>query len=119
MTTGYLESRSIAPSFRKEPFVANPHALLTNGVVTDVVFMQNYNEEEIKEVLSRYSYDEVIRWDDYGYMMYEGYVKIGDWVVTPQPSPKHALNQSTGAWELPFDPNYVCPPCDTHKEKSN
>jgi hypothetical protein len=119
MITDYLETLTITPSFRAEPFVANPHALLTDGVVTDVVFMQEYSEEEIKEVLSKYSYDEVIRWDDYGYMIYVGYVKIGKWVVTPQPSPKHILNQTTGSWELPFDPTYKCPPCETHKEESN
>jgi hypothetical protein len=119
MTTTEFESYNFSPSFSKEPFVANPHALLTNNVVTDVVFMQDYDEEEIKEVLSRYSYDEVMRWDDYGYAMYETYVKIGKWVVRPQPSPTHTLNQTTGDWEATFDPNYVCPPCPTHNEKSN
>jgi hypothetical protein len=119
MMITHEENWNFSPAFSTEPFVANPHALLTDGVVTAVVFMQNYNEEEIKDTLSKYSYDEVIRWDDYGYAMYEGYVKIGDWVVRSQPSPKHTLNQTNGVWEVPFDPNYVCPPCDIHKEESN
>lgn len=120
MTTNTLDNFFVySPSFSKDPFVANPHALLTDGVVTAVVFMQNYNEEEIKDVLSQYSYDEVLRCDDYGYMIYEGYVKIGKWVVMKQPAPNYTLNQSTGSWEPPFDPNYKCPPCDTHKEESN
>lgn len=121
MTTNDIEfdGYSFSPSFRKEPFVANPHALLTNNIVTAVVFMQDYNEEQIKEVLSQYVYDEVRRWDDYGYAMYEDYVKIENWVVRTQPSPKHVLNQDTGDWEVPFDPNYKCPACPTHGEKSN
>ena len=119
METGQLEHYTFSPSFRSEPFVANPHALLTDGVVTDVVFMQEYNEDEIKETLSKYSYDEVIRWDDRGYAIYEGFVKIGDWVVRTQPAPGYSLNQSTGNWEPPFDPNFKCPPCNTHKEESN
>ena len=119
MTTTEFENYNFSPSFRTEPFVANPHALLTDNVVTDVVFMQNYNEEEIKETLTKYVYDEVVCLNDYGYFIYEGYVKIGDWIVRPQPSPKHTLNQSTGNWEAPFDSTYPCPACPTHSEKSN
>jgi len=110
---------NIYPDIRTEPFVANPHALLTDGVVTDVVFMQEYDDEEIKNVLSKYSYDEVIRWEDAGYMIYVGYQKIGNWIVQPQPSLEHVFDEKTGGWELPRDPNIVCQPCQAHKEKSN
>jgi hypothetical protein len=109
---------NIYPDLRTEPFVANPHALLTDGVVTDVVFMQDYDEEQIKETLSKYSYDEVASWDEYGYMIYAGYIKIGKWIVTPQPTPNHTFNETNGAWELPRNAEYTCTPCESHKEKS-
>lgn len=113
---------TIEPQLHTHVYVANPHALLTNGVVTDVVFMQEYDENEIKETLAKYSYDEVIRWDDYGYSMHVGYVRVGDWVVTPQPTPMHVFNNNTGGWDAPAEPvktDYVCAPCDSKKEMSN
>jgi hypothetical protein len=109
----------IKPVFREEPFIANPHALLIDGVVTEVVFMQNYTEEEIKDTLLKHSYDEVIRWDDYGYEMLVGYRRVGPWVVTPQPSLDFTFDELTGTWEKPKSPDYNCPPCETHKEESN
>ena len=38
-------------------FIANPHALLIDGVVTEVVYMQDYDSEQIKEVLSKKVYE--------------------------------------------------------------
>jgi hypothetical protein len=110
---------TIKPVFKDEPFIANPHALLIDGVVTEVVFMQDYTEEEIKETLLRHTYDEVIRWDDYGYEMHVGYQRLGTWVVLPQPAPEFTFDKVTGTWERPKNPEGNCPPCETHKEESN
>ena len=110
---------TIAPIFRDEPFIANPHALFIDGVVTEVVYMQNYTEEEINAELAKHTYDEVVPWDEYGYEMQVGWHRLGKWVVMPQPAPDFTFDEVTGSWEKPRNPDSNCPPCDTHKEESN
>lgn len=99
-------------------FPANPHALIKDGIVTEVVFMQEYGPEEIAETLSKYDYDKVVRWDDYGfeisldfcetYLDDYGYVyteakpfnswvyhpELNDW-VSPVPHPHDIQYQKT------------------------
>ena len=105
-------------------FAGNPHALLINNVVTEVVYMQNYNAEEIKEELSKHTYDEVIRWEDYGRDLYIDYVKVGNLIARPQPHPDFILDDELGVWLAPkdWDRDRVdkavasfCPPCEQSK----
>lgn len=102
-------------------FPANPHALLIDNVVTEVVYMQDYDAETIKEVLSKHTYDEVIRWEDYGRDLYIGYVKVGDYIAIPQPHPEFILDDALGVWKPPSDWDRArvdaavasfCPPCE-------
>ena len=87
-------------------FIANPHALLTDGVVTDVVYMQDYDAEQIKETLAKYSYDEVIALSDYGDSILVGDVRIGDKIVPP---PTYGENQKVSE----------CLPCQEEKKTNN
>jgi hypothetical protein len=86
-------------------FIANPHALLTNGVVTDVVFMQEYDAKEIAETLKKYSYEEVVSCSEYGSLIYVGDVKIGSWIVSPAPHPLWTFDDVEGVWNPPSDWN--------------
>mgnify|MGYP003632018670 CR=1 FL=1 len=62
----------------KRDFAANPHALIKDGVCTAVVYMQEYGPEEIAETLAKYEYDKVIRYEDYGWEIYEGQIEGED-----------------------------------------
>jgi hypothetical protein len=80
-------------------FVANPHALLIDGVVTEVVYMQDYDSEQIKEALSKKVYDEVINCSEYGKELFVGNFRIGDYIVGPRPNPNWEFNHKLGDWE--------------------
>jgi hypothetical protein len=89
----------------KKTFIANPYALLTNGVVTDVVYMQSYSELEIQETLSRCLYEEAVPYSEYGTEIFVGDVRIGKWIVSPTPHGSWTFNNDIGAWEPPEDWN--------------
>lgn len=82
-------------------FVANPHALIRDGKCTDVVFMQDYDDEEIANTLSKYQYDEVVRWEDYGSEIYVGFHKYGNRYAYHRPYPSWVLNKYN-QWEAPI-----------------
>lgn len=84
-------------------FVANPHALLVDGVVTEVVFMQDYNDEKIAEVLADKTYDEVIRWEDYGHQLYVGYRRYGEYIMPDKPdnTTTWVVNPEFHDWDRP------------------
>ena len=88
----------------KEPFVANPHALIVNGVCTEVVYMQDYGPEEIAETLKKHTYDEVVRWDDYGHPIFIGFHKWEDKYVYHKPYPSWVHNAENNDWEAPVPP---------------
>lgn len=107
-------------------FVANPHALIKDGVVTQVVYMQDYSDDVIQEKLKEYDFDEVVRWEDYGEELHIGYVKIKDWIVF-QIHPDWIFDEEEEAFVPPEDwgPHYEdyfapCVPCeeDHSKEES-
>jgi hypothetical protein len=79
-------------------FVANPHALLINGVVTEVVYMQDYDDETIKEVLSKKVYDEVINCSEYGKELFVGCFRLGEHIVRPRPNPNWEFDHKLGEW---------------------
>lgn len=100
-------------------FPANPYALLTNGVVTDVIYMQNYDADEIAETLLKYKYEEVICCSEHGEMLYIGWMRLGEWIVSPAPHPLWVFNYTFGLWEPPsnWNPSMVgwfsaCRECD-------
>jgi DNA-directed RNA polymerase subunit E'/Rpb7 len=66
------------PNTPKVRFEANPHALFKDGVCIAVVYMQDYGPEKIAESLANYEYDKVIRYEDYGWEIYEGQVEDVD-----------------------------------------
>lgn len=88
-------------TLRVPPHVANPYALLTNNVVTDVVFMQQYTESEIAETLLKYDYEEVVDCNALGLEICIGYVKIDEVIVPPQPFPSWSLNKDLLEWFAP------------------
>ena len=96
-------------------FIANPHALLTDGVVTDVVYMQDYSKEEIDTVLLNYSYDEIVVLSEYGRTISVGYTKIGDDYYPPKPYPSWIATKDVD----PIVGNYWLPPVIISLEKRN
>lgn len=102
-------------------FVANPHALLTGGVVTDVVYMQNYSSEEIQETLAKYKYEEVVVCSEYGDIIFVGDVRVGSWITSPAPYDSWIFDGVRGLWTPPSDwdgPITQCVPCleEEHKK---
>jgi hypothetical protein len=88
-------------------FPANPHALITEGVCTDVVYMQSYTLEEIAEVLKGYSYDRVAVWDDLGQAIYIDWIQQEDadgvYYTSPQPFPSWIWDKNTCVWVSPVE----------------
>lgn len=85
-------------------FIANPHALINNNVCTEVIFMQNYSAEEISEKLLKYTYDEVVLWENYGQEILIGFIKLGDDFFPPKPYPSWLPNlhpELGNSWESP------------------
>lgn len=84
-------------------FVANPHALLIDNLVTEVVFMQDYDEDRIAEELANHTYDEVVRWEDYGWPLYVSYMRRGEHITMPKPDETSTwvFNVQFQDWERP------------------
>jgi len=82
-------------------FINNPYALIKNNLVTDIVFMAERNEDEIKELLSTYDFDEFISFEDYGHQLYLGFHKVGDFIAPCKPFPSWVMNTETNQWEPP------------------
>lgn len=82
-------------------FMANPHALIKNGVCTQVIYMQDYDEPTIAETLAQHDYDEVIRWEDYGFPIYIGFHKFENKVVPHKPFRSWVLNEEWNDWVAP------------------
>jgi hypothetical protein len=83
-------------------FVANPHALAKDGVITEVVFMQDYDEKQIKAELKNHDYDEVVRWEDAGYEVYVGYKKHDDFYAPEKPFESWVFDFDLGIWVTPI-----------------
>jgi len=81
----------------------NPYALVKNNVVTDVVFMQAYSEDEIKETLLKYDYDKVVKCSEYGRMIYVDEVLVRDTFSGVKPFDSWYLNEDTATWEAPVE----------------
>lgn len=91
-------------------FPANPHALITNGICTDVIFMQDYDSEQINATLEKYSYDEVIRWEEYGQEIGIDYIKIDNNYFPPKPNESwipHIDLIHGNYWKPPIEHPYV------------
>jgi len=78
---------------RRHDIAGNPYALLTNDVVTELVFMAERSPKEIKEELSKYTYDECISLVELGKDVFVGYVKYEGKYVPPRPFKKWVLNE--------------------------
>lgn len=87
----------------EQKFVANPHALIVNNVCTEVVYMQDYDSEEIAKTLEKYTYDEVVRWEDYGHPIYVGYHKVDDVFTTHKAYPSWIWSMEAQNWIPPVD----------------
>ena len=81
----------------------NPYALVKNNVVTDVVFMQAYSEDEINETLLKYDYDKVVKCSEYGRMIYVDEILVKDTFAGLQPFDSWSLNEDTVTWEAPVE----------------
>lgn len=87
-------------------FVANPHALLVDGVVTEVVYMQNYSDEEITQVLTNHTFDEVVRCEDYGHHLVVGDTRDDvflEFIGPKKPFPSWVPNNRINNWKAPVD----------------
>ena len=80
----------------------NPYALLDeNGVVTEVVYMQDYSSEQIEETLSLHSYSKYIVCSEYGKEIYVGEKWLGDMFVANKPFESWVPHPITGLWVAP------------------
>lgn len=81
--------------------VGNPYALISDGIVTDVVYMQNYDNSEIKETLKKYNYEEYVICSEYGQEIYVGERKIGNEFLINNPFPSWEFSAQHGYWMPP------------------
>jgi hypothetical protein len=80
----------------------NPYALLdSEGVVTEVVYMQDYSSEQIEETLSLHSYSTYIICSEYGKEIYVGEKWLGDMFVAKKPFESWVPHPITGLWVAP------------------
>jgi hypothetical protein len=86
---------------KKITYPGNPYALLIDNVVTEVVYMQNYTEEEIADTLSKHDYEEVVSCSEYGKEILVGWIKLEDEVVEPAPHPLWTFNHTISRWVPP------------------
>ena len=103
-----VKTRKHKEKYMEEPkFVANPHALFKDGVVTAVVYMQDFGPEEIAETLTKYDYDKVVRWEDYGSEIYDGYVEYEDaegvYYAWPKPGKSWTWLKQIAVWKPPIE----------------
>jgi hypothetical protein len=94
---------SIQKKFRDTPvnIPGNPYALLNNGLVTEVVYMQDYSSKQIEETLNKYAYDRYEVCSEYGREIYVGERCVGDMFVTQKPFLSWIIHPSTGLWTSP------------------
>ena len=79
----------------------NPYALFVDGVVTEVIYMQDYNQEQIEKELANHTYDEAVSCNEFGQEIYIGYVKIGNVILKPKPYPSWQYDETTQNWAAP------------------
>lgn len=78
------------------------YALMVNNVVTSVINYNLQSGESLEEVLSRFSYDEVIDCSSYkGVYFYIGKEKIKDKFRDPQPYPSWMYDYTENTWFPP------------------
>jgi len=113
----------------------NPYALLDeNGVVTEVVYMQEYSPAEIQETLSKHTYARHVICSEYGIEIFVGERWIGDVFVVQKPFKSWIIHPSTGFWVAPVqypsdEQEYiwneetlsweVCAPCTQEPEQQD
>jgi hypothetical protein len=88
-----------------QSFPGNPHALIKDGVCTEVVYMQENSPEEIEALLSTHDYDKVVCWDDYGHEIYIDFVEYendeGIYYASRQPYPSWTWHVMGQVWKPP------------------
>ena len=78
------------------------YALVTNNAVTHVINFNPESNENLEDVLSRFSYDEVIDCSLYkGVYFYTGKEKVKDKFRDPQPFPSWSYDYESNTWVPP------------------
>jgi hypothetical protein len=94
----------------REPYTANPHALITDGVCTAVIYMQDYGPEQIAEVLSKQDYDKVVVWEEHNAEVFVGYIEHEDgegiYYATEREFPSWIWNKQGMTWMPPVEHPY-------------
>ena len=94
-------------------FVANPYALIKGDVCTHVVAMQDFNENQIKEILSKYEYDEAIPFSEHGREIMVGYVRHED------RKDRFVIKRPYKSWIYNFDVDLWLPPIPPPEQDLN
>lgn len=84
----------------------HPYALFTDNVCTNVLYMMDRTEEEIEELLSQFTYDKVITWEEAGQDLFEGIIDFGDYYAPPSPWPSWVWNNDRKSWFAPVEHPY-------------
>ena len=82
---------------------SNPYALVIDGVVTEVIFMKNYSEEDIKKELNKYTFDEYVICKEYGADIHVGQIKYKNRFIEPCPFPSWKFDEDIEWWAPPID----------------
>lgn len=82
-------------------FPGNPYALVTDGIVTDVVFMQDYTDEQIAETLTKYTFDSYYSCSELGRMVYVGWEEAEGLLLEPKPHESWIVNHELQMWDAP------------------
>lgn len=85
-------------------FLNNPVALIKDEVVSEVVYMLDRTDEEIKQELSNHEYDYFIFFNDYGFELFVGQEKIDDkHFAFSKPYPSWIFDEDGFFWKAPVD----------------
>jgi hypothetical protein len=78
-----------------------PFALVSNNLVTDVIYMQTDDQSTIDETLSKFSYDEYVK---YGEHLSIGQEKYNGFFRYPSPYESWIWDDELKIWKAPVEP---------------
>lgn len=84
-----------------QSIAGNPYALITDNIITEVVYMQDYDSSEIEETLKKHNYDEYVVCSEYGKELYVGERKFNDEFVVNSPFTSWIFSAEDGYWMPP------------------
>lgn len=94
---------SVGKKFKSDPIstAGNPYALLNDGAVTKVVYMQNYSLKKIEKTLGNHKYDDYVICSEFGKKIYVGERFVDGVFVAVKPFNSWIIDLETGLWVAP------------------